>query len=157
MFLLGKFSMLHFVLQRWHSENIFIQNNIHETQFTATIKNVCQECLRGDILAHTVNPSTRRRRQVELCKYEASLVYIGTSRTARAVTWWDPVSRMNEWMNVVREYVIFSSFPTLKITPHWVLFQAAFFPKTTLLQMQNTEWPLSPPASTIALDLLRKL
>ena len=44
-------------------------------------------------VAHTFNPSTLGRlRQVELCEFEASLVYIVNSRTARAIER-DPVSK----------------------------------------------------------------
>jgi hypothetical protein len=33
---------------------------------------------------HTFSPSTGKQRQVDLCEFEASLVYRASSRTARA-------------------------------------------------------------------------
>ena len=43
-------------------------------------------------MAHTFSPSIRRQRQVDLCEFRASLVYILSSRIARAISR-DPVSK----------------------------------------------------------------
>ena len=40
-----------------------------------------------------VIPALRRQRQVDLCKFKASLVYSASSRTARTVTQTKPVSK----------------------------------------------------------------
>ena len=40
-------------------------------------------------------PALRRQRQVDLCEFEASLVYKASSRTARAVTQRNPVLEKN--------------------------------------------------------------
>jgi hypothetical protein len=37
------------------------------------------------MVASAFNPSTGRQRQADLCEFEASLVYIVSSRTARAI------------------------------------------------------------------------
>ena len=41
-------------------------------------------------------PAFGRQKQVELCEFEASLVYRTSSRTARAVTQRNPVSKQNK-------------------------------------------------------------
>ena len=39
-------------------------------------------------------PALRRQRQVDLCEFEASLVYRASSRTVRAVTQRNPVLKL---------------------------------------------------------------
>ena len=41
--------------------------------------------LKPGVVAHTFNPSTGRQRQVDLCEFKASLVYLESSRTARTI------------------------------------------------------------------------
>ena len=41
--------------------------------------------------AHTLIPALRRQRQVDLWEFKGSLVYIESSRAAKAIQW-DPVS-----------------------------------------------------------------
>ena len=36
------------------------------------------------VVAHTFNPTLGRQRQVDLCEFEANLVYSASSRTAKA-------------------------------------------------------------------------
>lgn len=43
------------------------------------------------MVAHSLNPSTRRQRQADVREFKASLVYLVSSRLARA-TYRDPVS-----------------------------------------------------------------
>ena len=43
---------------------------------------------------HTFSPSDDRQRQVDLCEFKVRLVYKAESRTARAVTQRNPVSKI---------------------------------------------------------------
>ena len=49
-------------------------------------KEACVQCLK---------PTLRRQKQVDLCKFKVSLVYRGSSRTARAIQR-SPVSKINQ-------------------------------------------------------------
>jgi hypothetical protein len=55
------------------------------------------------MVVHTFNPSKiGRQRQVDLCEFEASLVYRASSRTARA-TLRKPVSKMKTTTNEMKK------------------------------------------------------
>ena len=44
------------------------------------------------VVAHAFNPVLRRQRQIDLCEFEASLIYKASSRTAMAIQK-NPVSK----------------------------------------------------------------
>ena len=54
-------------------------------------------------------PALRRQRQVDLCEFEASLVYEASSRTVRAVTQRNPDSQQKQQQRVFSEKGILES------------------------------------------------
>jgi hypothetical protein len=50
------------------------------------------------VVAHALIPALRRQKQADLCKFETSLIYKESSRTARA-TQRNPVSKQNKNKN----------------------------------------------------------
>ena len=54
-------------------------------------------------MVHTFNPSTLEAEAVDLCEFEASLIYIVSSRAARAVTYRSPFLKNRTEQNKTKQ------------------------------------------------------
>ena len=62
-------------------------------------------------------PEIRRQRQIDLCEFEASLVYKSTPRIARTVTQRNPVLK-KQTTKKVKQNPVFSVSVALQVTGH---------------------------------------
>ena len=72
------------IIVSWLSQNVLRSISIKMTIY-------CSKCIpnieiksRPGVVEYTFNPSTQEAEQVDLCEFEATLVYRASSRTARA-------------------------------------------------------------------------
>ena len=90
-------------------------------------------------------PEIRRQRQIDLCEFEASLVYKSTPRIARTVTQRNPVSE-KQTTKKVKQNPVFSVSVALQVTGHWpsVFFFLSLFSLSKILFLVLSQHYLSP-------------
>ena len=71
--------------------------------------------------AHAFKSSTLRQRQADLCEFEASLVYRGSSRTARA-TLRNPGSKRKKMVKEKNAYKLFGKCIESKVNSSFTAF-----------------------------------